>query len=420
MSKLILPITAPVQYEVQLPGSKSIALRQLLISALAKSESTLNGLPACDDVDAMVDGLERLGTRLDGSVDQGLRVTPNFNRDDDLTIYARQSGVTLRLMLAVAALRTGKTHYFGTTSLAQRPNGALLDALAKLGCEIDSIDGKLPITITGPAVRSNTSLDATVSSQFLSALLISAPVLANGLSVQLTDTVASASYAAGTVGEMAKRGVDVEYCESSNVYTISPQQYLGGCVSIEGDASAATYHMALAVLHGGTVHINNVGTQTWQGDYEFTTVCEKLGATVERTRSTTTVTGPEKLRALPSIDMTSMPDAAPTLMAICPFLPEPTTITGLGTLRHKECDRITCPATELNRAAIRAEEGPAYLKIWPGVAKPTVFQTYDDHRMAMAFTVLATKAQGCRINDPLCVNKTYTNFWYDLGRAYPY
>ena len=419
MSKLILPIKKPFKYDVTLPGSKSIALRQLLISALAADQSTLYGVPPCDDVEAMLGCLKCLGSVIDGSVEEGLRISPNFDVTADINLDARQSGVSLRLLLASAALRQGLTSFTGHESLANRPNGPLLDAIAELGCTIRSIDGRLPITINGRSeIGVSTHLDSTMSSQYLSALLIVGPLFPHGLTIHLKGDVASASYAAGTIGEMEKRGVTVDQNLSEDCFKIKSQSYPGGTVQIEGDASAATYHMAFATLHGGIVELTNVGRTSWQPDYGFALVCEQLGAKLEQHDDSTIIYGPTDLEPLDSVDMSSMPDAAPTLIAIAPYLPKPISIQGLSTLRHKECDRIACPAQELSKAGIRVEEGDDYLKIWPGTPKPTTFDTYDDHRMAMSFAVLASKAHGCRINDPLCVNKTYTNYWRDMSLAY--
>ena len=419
MSKLILPIEAPFEYELALPGSKSIALRQLLISALAFEDTTIFGLPPCDDVDAMLSCLEQLGTDTSGTLEDGLHVSPKFNLGDDINLNARQSGVSLRLLLAAAALRHGVTHFTGDASLANRPNAPLLDAIKDLGCTVASDDGKLPITISSaPTNNSRTRLDSTLSSQYLSALLVAGARFPKGIEILLLDDVASARYATGTVGEIEKRGVTVNQNLSEGKYEIKPQRYQGGDVHIEGDASAATYHMALATLHGGSVNLTNLGSKSWQPDIAFTKVCAELGAEIVQDESSTTVRGPSELQPMASIDMSDMPDAAPTLMAMSPYLPEPIEITGLATLRLKECDRIQCPARELSRAGIRVEEGSDYLKIWPGEPKPTTFETYDDHRMAMSFAVLSSKSKGCRINDPLCVNKTYTDFWHDMSFAY--
>ena len=193
----------------------------------------------------------------------------------------------------------------------------------------------------------------------------------------------------------------------------------GGPSTIEGDASAATYHAALATLHASTVHIDNLGTSTSQGDFAFFALCERLGASVRADADRVTITGPRTLRALEQVDMEAMPDAAPTLMAMAPFLPGPLRITGLATLRHKECDRIACPAGELRKAGVSVREGPDWIAIDPvSEPRPARFETFRDHRMAMAFAVFASKVGGCEIADPGCVAKTYADYWRDFERAY--
>ena len=180
------------------------------------------------------------------------------------------------------------------------------------------------------------------------------------------------------------------------------------------------YHAALATLHASTVHIENLGTSTTQGDFAFFELCARLGASVEATEDRVTITGPTALRPLDRVDMESMPDAAPTLMAMAPFLPAPIRITGLSTLRHKECDRIACPAGELRKAGVTVAEGPDWIAIAPASApRPARFETFDDHRMAMAFAVFASKVGGCEILDPGCVSKTYADFWRDFERVCP-
>ena len=217
---------------------------------------------------------------------------------------------------------------------------------------------------------------------------------------------------------MARRGAAVETVDETTV-RVPPAQYRGGDVTIEGDASAATYHAALATLHGGTVTFANLGAGCKQGDYGFLSLCERAGATVTRTATATTVRGPSKLAGIGQADMASMPDAAPTLMALAPFLPAPTRITGLATLRVKECDRLAAGAAELDKAGVAVETDAAAMTIQPAAAlRPATFDTYEDHRMAMALSVLASGIGGCEIRDPGCVAKTYADYWRDFDRLY--
>ena len=408
----------PFSLTLALPGSKSIALRHMLMSTLAAEPTRLIGVPRCDDADAMLDAVGRLGVPIERTGDT-VQMGPAPADQREATLDLRMSGVSLRFLLAHAALRQTTTRFTGHDQLKRRPNAGLLAALATLGCQVQSAKGKVPIAIAGPPQpKAATTLRTDVSSQFLSALLLMAPALPNGLKISLEGERASASYVAVTAAEMARRGAAVETPDDTTV-TVHPARYRGGEVAIEGDASAATYHAALATLHGGSVTFANLGAGSKQGDYGFLRLCERAGATVARTAATTTVRGPTKLAAIGAADMTAMPDAAPTLMALAPFLPAPTRLTGLATLRVKECDRLAAGAAELRKAGVAVQTEPAAMTIQPApTLRPTAFDTYEDHRMAMALSVLASGIGGCEIRDPGCVAKTYADYWRDFDRLY--
>ncbi len=417
----IARLSKPFDVTVTLPGSKSIALRQLLISALAEGSSTLRGVPRCDDVDEMTGALRQFGVAVAETGPSRITVEPPAAfRTGEVHVRLGLSGVSLRLLLALAALRSDLTHLDGRPPLRERPNHDLIDALEELGCATTAVDGgHLPITVRGPGAPAvDVSIGTSVSSQPLSGLLLVAPRLPHGLTIHLKDDLVSASYVAITRNEMARRGVAVEPI-GERTLRVPPQHYAGGTAAIEGDASAATYHAALATLHASTVQIDNLGTSTTQGDFAFFALCERLGASVRAHEDRVTITGPRTLRALDTVDMESMPDAAPTLMTMAPFLPGPLRITGLSTLRHKECDRIACPAGELRKAGVSVEEGPDWIAIAPASEpRPARFETFEDHRMAMAFAVFASKVGRCEIADPGCVAKTYADYWRDFERVY--
>ena len=409
-------VERPFDFTLSLPGSKSIGLRQLAISALAQEPSVLENLHQSSDIDAMTTALGRLGVNIERA-DNRFNIDPTrFNSTSDVHLDLDMSGVSLRLLLAVSATRTGSTTFDGHASLRARPNQHLLEALEQLGCIVQSNGGRLPINVSGSATNNSVRLQTSVSSQYLTALLLASPNFPRGIHIELIDTLTSAPYVELTLNEMMRRGVSVQ--REGNKLDVKPQTYRGGNIDIEGDATAATYFAALATLHQSTVHLDNLNVNTTQGDIEFLSVCEQLGATVLKHDQGITITGPAQLNSLPEINMIDMPDAALTLMAMAPYLPDKIRITGLATLRHKECDRISCPALELRKAGIATEEGPDHITIVPGETQPAVFDTYDDHRMAMAFAIFATGAPGCSIRDPNCVNKTYANFWTDLARAY--
>ena len=376
----------------------------------------------------MKDCLARLAIKIDDSTPDVVRIGGRGGQfaDGDLALYTGQSAVSTRLLLAMAALRPGVTTLDGHVSMRARPNKPLVDALGQLGAKLESTnDGYLPTTVTGTSHLSGpVQVPSDISSQYLTSLLIIAPLLSGGLTVKVAGKLTSKPYVDLTLDEMAKFGVQVDNRDYTEL-RVPPQAYRARELSVEGDASAASYFAALATLHGGRVKFQNLGRSTRQGDYAFFELCEALGATVERTEHQTEIVGgAANLGSFAGdVDMTSMPDVAPTLMMMAPFLPAPTRITGLATLRVKECDRIAAPARELRKLGISVEEGPDFIRIEPLPASArsrqgTVdIETYHDHRIAMSFGVLGSKLPGLRILDPGCVAKTYPNYWKDWERC---
>jgi 3-phosphoshikimate 1-carboxyvinyltransferase len=329
-------------------------------------------------------------------------------------------------MLAIAALRPDETVIDGHISMQKRPNKDLVDALRTLGATLQSTgDGYLPTTVTGTRrLRGPARVPGNISSQYLTSLLTIAPLIEGGLTIEVQGELTSKPYVDLTLDEMRKFGVCVENQNYARL-VVAPQQYQAGTISVEGDASAASYFAALATLHGARITLANLGAATRQGDYAFFGLCEKLGARVQREHGRTTIWGPASLEGAfdGPVDMTAMPDVAPTLMMLAPFLSKPTRITGLATLRVKECDRIAAPTRELRKLGVTVEEGPDYMVIEPLSAAARFrtecvdVETYHDHRIAMSFGVLGSRLPGLRILDPGCVAKTYPNYWRDWNLA---
>ena len=411
-------VEGPFALDLVLPGSKSIALRHILMSTLAREPTRLEGVPRCDDIDAMLDCTARLGASVtrDGKT---ATLHPAAKSCGDVQLDLGMSGVSLRLLLAHAALRTTRTTFTGHAQLHHRPNRDLLLTLEEIGCTVESAAGFLPIAITGSASpRPEATLRTDVTSQYLTALLLSAPGFPRGLKLGLEGERASASYIGVTETEMARRGAHVHWMDDATVL-VPPGPYRGGRVVIEGDASAATYHMALATLHGGTVSFPNLSRDTNQGDFAFAEVCERAGARIDRGLTSVRVSGPGELKPLGTVDFGNMPDAAPTAMAMAPFLPNPTRLTGLATLRVKECDRIAAGTAELRKVGVRVDEDDDAMTIHPAEnPQPADLETYEDHRMAMALSVMASRIGGCRILGAECVTKTYADYWDDFGLVY--
>jgi 3-phosphoshikimate 1-carboxyvinyltransferase len=415
-------------FETALPGSKSLTLRDCAIAALADGTSAIRYPGEADDYWRMKDCLRRLGIAIDDSQEEAVVITGGAGRfgSGRIELDVGQSAVTARLMLAFAALRPDATAIDGHISMQKRPNKDLVDALRTIGATLESTrDGYLPITVTGTrALRGPARVSGTISSQYLTSLLIIAPLIDGGLTIEVDGDLTSKPYLDLTLDEMAKFGVDVDNQRYQKL--VVPQQpYRAGTIDVEGDASAASYFAALATLHGARITLSNLGARTRQGDYAFFGLCEQLGARVARSAANTSIEGPRQLEAAfdGPVDMTSMPDVAPTLMMIAPFLSKATRITGLATLRVKECDRIAAPTRELRKLRVDVEEGPDYMVIQPldegAKARRSVvdIETYHDHRIAMSFGVLGSRLPGLRILDPGCVAKTYPNYWRDWQRA---
>ncbi len=417
-----------IVFETPLPGSKSLTLRDCAIAALADGESSVLYPGEADDYWRMKDCLRRLGIAVDDSAEGRVRISGRGGEfaPGRVQLDVGQSAVTTRLMLAFAALRADETVVDGHISMQKRPNKDLVDALRALGAALDSTnDGYLPTSVRGTrALRGPAKVSGTISSQYLTSLLIIAPLLEGGLTIEVEGDLTSKPYLDLTLDEMRKFGVEVENQDYRRL-VVRPQVYRAGEVPVEGDASAASYFAALATLHGASITLGNLGNGTRQGDYGFFALCEKLGARVQRMPGRTVIGGPASLSANfdGPVDMTSMPDVAPTLMMIAPFLSKPTRITGLATLRVKECDRIAAPTRELRKLGVTVEEGPDYMVVEPlsAAAKSrkelVEIETYHDHRIAMSFGVLGSKLPGLRILDPGCVAKTYPQYWRDWQRA---
>jgi 3-phosphoshikimate 1-carboxyvinyltransferase len=413
-------------FDTALPGSKSLTLRDCALAALAQGESVVRHPGEADDYWRMKDCLRRLGIAVDDAHEGEVRIS---GRGGDfgagrVELDVGQSAVTTRLMLAFAALRPEVTVIDGHISMQKRPNKDLTDALVALGARIDAArDGYLPATVRGKrALQGPVRVPGTISSQYLTSLLTIAPLIEGGLAIEVEGELTSKPYVDLTLDEMAKFGVRVQNDDYRRL-VVAQQVYRAGRIDVEGDASAASYFAALATLHGASITLTNLGTKTRQGDYAFFGLCERLGARVKREAAATTIEGPQTLAAGfdGPVDMTSMPDVAPTLMMIAPFLSRATRITGLATLRVKECDRIAAPTRELRKLGVEVEEGPDYMVIQPlgKNSRPRVveIETYHDHRIAMSFGVLGSRIAGLRILDPGCVAKTYPNYWRDWQRA---
>ena len=423
-------ISNSIDFNIELPGSKSITLRNLVLAALAEGTTEIATPCDCDDTREMVKCLGELGISIETSEDYRRMTVEGRGggfTEGAVALNLGLSGTSARFLIALSALRNEETRLVGHGSLNERPNLPLLEAVEQLGGEtVSSNGGCLPVSIRGPeSFGHSVRMQGDVSSQFFSALLQIAPLIPDGLEINVQGELVSRPYVDITLNEMRKFGVEVENSDYRK-FIVRPQRYRSGARKVEGDASAASYFAALALIHGGRAVFENLGAQSQQGDIRFLSICENLGAHVQMNGERTVVEGPEdgRVRTVDgAIDCADIPDAALTLIAISPLIPGNTRITGIGTLKKKECDRIECPAAELRKIGVAVETGDDYIEVSEVPARTgdpgevVDIETYRDHRMAMSFAVLGTRLGNLNILDPDVVGKTYPRFWEDLTRV---
>ena len=407
----IRPLLAPPDCSVVVPGSKSHTNRALVCAALARGESRLTGALLADDTEAMLSALGALRVPItrEGTT---LTVSGRGGALDvrGVTVDCRQSGTTSRFLLPALSLAAGPNTLDGHPQLRARPFGPLIDALAQLGVPLQG-EG-LPLVVPGGGLPGGAArVGGDVSSQLLSGLLLSAPLAAGAVTVAVDGALVSRPYVELTLATMRAFGAEVS--SDGATWTVAPTGYRGAALTIEPDASAASYFFAAAAITGGRVRVEGLGASTLQGDLAFVDVLEAMGASVVRGADFTEVTGPARLRGV-EVDMGDISDTAQTLAAVAPFADSPTRVTGIGFIRAKETDRVGAVVRELQRLGVDAREEPDGFLIRPGVPSPAVVQTYEDHRMAMSFALIGLRAEGIQVADPGCVAKTFPDYFTAL------
>jgi 3-phosphoshikimate 1-carboxyvinyltransferase len=326
-------------------------------------------------------------------------------------IDAGASGTAARFLTAVAALAPGPVTVDGTDRMRQRPIGHLADALVSMGATVATTEGCPPVTVSSPVSRGGVvEVDMSVSSQFASAVLMIAPMVGQPVTVRLSgDRRMSVPYLTSTVEVMRVFGADVEDGEAA--YRVEPTGYRRSHYAIEADASAAAYPLVAAAVTGGSVAILGIPADSSQPDLALLPVLEAMGCEVERRSGRVVLRGPSHALRAVDVDMSGAPDAALALAVAAVFADGPSRIRGLSTLRHKETDRLAALETELSRIGSVATVEGSELSIRPGPVRPARVETYDDHRMAMAFALAGLVAPGIEIVDPGCVSKTWPRYF---------
>lgn len=415
----IQPVGQPVHGTIRPPGSKSLTNRALIIAALARKSSTLQNVLHSDDTRVMLDSLRRLGIRVTGERDGAdLRVAGCGGRIPvaKADLWLENSGTSIRFLTAVCALGSGEFRLDGNARMRERPIEPLVAALRSWGvdvaCELGT--GCPPVVVHAAGLPEGAiEVAGSLSSQYLSALLMAAPCAAGPAEMRVVGELVSRPYVDMTLAVMRVFGADIDE-PAPHVFRISGTGYGGRDYSIEPDASAASYFLAAAAVTGGDVTVSGLSRNSLQGDVAFADVLERMGCRVTWLPDGVRVQG-GPLRGI-DVDMNAISDTAQTLAAVAPFAEGPTRIRNVAHMRHKETDRVAALVTELSRLGLRAEEHPDGLTIHPGPMRPAVIETYDDHRMAMSFAVLGLRQPGITISDPGCTSKTYPRFFEDLER----
>ncbi len=411
----------PKTITVSVPGSKSITNRALLLATLAQGTSTLKGCLFSDDSRHFLKCIQALG--FDTNVDENnaeITVTGHGGSIpvSEASIYVGSAGTAARFLTAYLGITPGTWHLDASEQMRRRPMGPLLRALESLGCEISCHEKAdcFPFTLNSKGFGKDTvSVDIGSSSQFLSALLIAANLSEKDMNIEVLGTHGMA-YIDMTTTMMEQFGVltskTAGFDENTLYKVASGQTYHALDYQIEPDLSAACYFYAAAALLGNSVIVEHVTDKSMQGDLRFLDLLVQMGCRLTDTPKGLCITGPKdgKLKGI-AADLSAFSDQAITLAALAPFADSPTTITGIGHIRLQESDRLHAIVTELGKMGIRCDETENSVTIYPGTPTPCTVDTYEDHRMAMGFSLIGLRVPGIVINDPECCRKTFENYF---------
>lgn len=428
MDFLDLPPVTRASGVIKLPGSKSISNRTLLLAALAAGETRIVDLLDSDDTKVMLAALKTLGVALARQgEDWVVSGAGGVFRVKQADLFMGNAGTAIRPLTAALALSGGRYTLSGVPRMHERPIGDLVDGLRAVGADVRYVgtEGYPPlqihpanITLGGPVpVRGN------VSSQFLTALLMALPLTGKAATIEVVGELISKPYIEITLNLMARFGIQVER-EGWSAFRLPAARYASpGSIAVEGDASSASYFLAAGALGGGgsagPVRVEGVGRASIQGDVKFIEALARMGANISAADTWIEVRGheEEKLRAIDA-DFNHIPDAAMTIAVLALFADGPSTLRNIGSWRVKETDRIHAMATELRKLGAVVEEGADYLRVTPPaqLTPHAAIDTYDDHRMAMCFSLASFGRVPVRINEPGCVGKTFPTYFSEFTR----
>jgi 3-phosphoshikimate 1-carboxyvinyltransferase len=411
----ISPIRHPLSASVRVPGSKSLTNRALLIAALAGGITRLTNALFSDDSKYFANALKTLGFEVQrDEVEAAMTVTGLGGRipSKKAELFIGNAGTAARFLSAFLTLGHGEYILDGEPRMRERPIGDLIEALHQLGVELEATNNCPPVEIFAKGLSGGkTKIAGNISSQFLSALLMVAPYASSPVEIEVTTELNSRPYVDMTLAVMRDFGIDVER-DGYKSFKIPTTFYKSQIIyPIESDASAASYFFSAPAICGGTVRVENISRNSRQGDIAFLEILEQMGCTIREDGNSIEVTGTDSLKGIDA-DMRDIPDTAQTLAVTAPFASSPTRIRGIASARLKETDRVQATCTELARLGIHVEEHEDGMTIYPcDKIRPVTIQTYNDHRMAMAFSLIGLRVPGIMIENPSCVSKTFPTFF---------
>ncbi|MGC9403823.1 3-phosphoshikimate 1-carboxyvinyltransferase [Vibrio genomosp. F10] len=422
MESLTLQPIKKVNGVVNLPGSKSVSNRALLLAALAQGTTRLTNLLDSDDIRHMLNALKQLGVSYTLSQDKTecevVGLGEAFSIEDAQELFLGNAGTAMRPLAAALCLGTGEFVLTGEPRMKERPIGHLVNALREAGAKIEYLESENypPLKITGTGLQSGTvSIDGSISSQFLTAFLMSAPLANGDMTIDIEGELVSKPYIDITLHIMKQFGIDVINNDYQSFIIKAGQSYVSpGDFLVEGDASSASYFLAAAAIKGGEIKVTGIGKNSIQGDVQFANALEKMGAEIEWGEDYV-ISRCGELNAI-DMDFNHIPDAAMTIATTALFAKGTTAIRNVYNWRVKETDRLSAMATELRKVGAEVEEGEDYIIITPA-SKLThaAIDTYDDHRMAMCFSLVALSDTPVTINDPKCTSKTFPDYFEKLS-----
>ena len=390
------------------PPSKSYTIRGLMCAALARGESEIVHPLYADDTEAAVRVLSDIGVGVEQSKDLW-RISGGDLRQPDTDLYCGDSAATLRFMTAIGAIVPGRCRLTAGASLAGRPVGPLVEALRRLGVDCSSDNGVAPVTVNGGRSKGGeTELPGDVSSQFLSALLLVSPFAEEGMHIRLTTPLESKPYVAMTLECMARFGINVTASAGMDDFYTAKQTYQPTSYEVEGDWSSASYLLALGAVTG-EMEVDNLNSQSLQSDRAMLDFLRQMGAEVEVSPGAIRVRG-SKLKALRA-DLSDCIDLLPTVAVLAAVAEGTSEFEGIGRARLKESNRVAAVREGLERMGVKVAEEENRMLITGSNLKGAVVDSHDDHRIAMAFSILGTLAGNTTINNAECVKKTFPEFW---------